>query len=203
MKNLRLICVLIVLAALAVGQAAKPSEYTALVAKTNAGDLKVDFKQMRLAYMESPERLQKKDTDKEEDAMLAALDGKDLAAALKNADAVLANEYVNIDAHFVAFVANRDLHNDERAAFHRAVFRGLVDSIIGSGDGKSTKTAMVVISVREEYVVLRVLGLTPYKQRVLHEGGRDYDVMEVKDKKTGESVTRYFDVTIPFKYYLK
>lgn len=190
-------------AALALAQdQPKPSEYASLVARAKAGETNVDFQRMRLSYMESPERRQAKDTSKEEEAMIAAINAKDFETALQNADAVVANQFVNLDGHFAAFIANRELHHDQQATLHRAVFRGLLDSIMNSGDGRSTKTAWTVISVHEEYVVLRFLGMMPSKQSVSHEGDRSFDVMECKDRKSGESVTLYFDVTIPMKHYM-
>src|ERR1039458_9464023 len=89
----------------------------------------------------------------------------------------------------------------DKAEFHRAVFLGLVGSILNSGDGKSTEKAWVVITVHEEYVVLRVLGFRPSEQSVSHVGGHSFDVMKVKNVDDGTEQTFYFNVDIPFKHY--
>ena len=133
--------------------------------------------------------------------MSAALAAKDFPTALKNAEAVLENEYVNMDAHFVAFVSNRELGAPDKAEFHRTVFRGLIDSIRNSGDGKSEDKAWIVINVHEEYVMLRVLGFRPGEQSLLHKNGHSYDVMKVKNVDDGSEQTFYFNVDIPFAYY--
>lgn len=213
MRTLRLLAAVVLLAATfaqaqnppkpATADPVKPSEYATLVARAKAGDKNVDFLRMRLAYMESPERRQARDISNEEEAMIAAINTRDFEAALKNANVVLANQYINMDGHFAAYIAHRELHQDDQAAIHRTTFRSLLSSIIDSGDGRSPKTAWVVINVHEEYVVLRVLGLTASKQSVTHEGERAFDVMECKDGKSGEMVTVYFDVTIPMKHYLQ
>jgi hypothetical protein len=74
-----------------------------------------------------------------------------------------------VDVHQVEQIAHRELREEERAGFHKAVVQGLLRSIMDSGDGKSTETAYIVISVHEEYVVLQVLGLRPSGQSVLHQ----------------------------------
>ena len=151
--------------------------------------------------MDSPERQAAKDTDEQAEAMISAINANDFPAALKNADVVLANDYVDLDAHFAEYVANRELHRDSEANFHKAVFDGLLRSITDSGDGKSDMTAYVVISTHEEYLVLRVMGLVPNRQSLKHSNHHSYDVLEAKDPKTNQIVTLYFNVDIPFKHY--
>ena len=88
----------------------------------------------------------------------------------------------------------------EKAEFHKAVFLGLVRSILNSGDGKSLEKAWVVINVREEYVLLRVLGFRPSGQSLVNQNGHSYDVMKVKNAEDGTEQTIYFNVDIPFKH---
>lgn len=180
----------------------KPSEYAGLLARVKSGDLSIDFKQLRFSYMESPERHQAKDTDDQKKAMFEALKKKDYAKALHNADVVLENEFVDLDAHRVMQIACEGLQDEQKAHFHEAVARGLLRSILDSGDGKSAATAYVVISVHEEYIVLQVLGLRPSGQSVVHIDGHSYDVLETKKQDSGASVKLYFNVDIPFRHYL-
>jgi hypothetical protein len=179
----------------------QPSEYATLLASLKAGKTAIDYTRLRLSYMDSPEYKAAKDVSKSEDAMTEALNKKDYPAALKNAEAVLESNYVNIDAHFVAFVANREMGAMDKAQFHRTVFRGLIDSIRNSGDGKSMETAWVVINVHEEYVILRALGFRPGEQSLIHKDGHSYDEMKVKNAEDGTAQTFYFNVDIPFKHY--
>ena len=145
----------------------QPSEYATLLASLKAGNTSIDYTRLRLSYMDSPERKAAKDTSNSEKAMFEALNKKDYPAALKQAEVVLESEYVNMDAHFVAYIANREMGAMDKAEFHRTVFRGLINSIRNSGDGKSPETAWVVITVHEEYVILRVLGFRPSQQSLL------------------------------------
>jgi hypothetical protein len=179
----------------------QPSEYATLLASLKAGNTNIDYTRLRLSYMDSPEYKAAKDVSKSEDAMTDALNKKDYPAALKDAEDVLESEYVNIDAHFVAFVANREMGAADKAKFHLTVFRALIDSIRNSGDGKSLETAWVVIKVHEEYVILRVLGFRPGEQSLVHKDGHSYDVMKVKNAEDGTEQTFYFNVDIPFKHY--
>jgi hypothetical protein len=179
----------------------QPSEYATLLASLKAGNTSIDYTRLRLSYMDSPERKAAKDTSNSEKAMFEELDKKDYPAALKDAEAVLESDYVNIDAHFVALVANQEMGAMDKAEFHRTVFRGLINSIRNSGDGKSPETAWVVITVHEEYVILRVLGFRPSQQSLLSQNGHSYDVMKVKNAEDGTEQTFYFNVDIPFKHY--
>ena len=179
----------------------QPSEYASLLASLKAGNTAIDYTRLRLSYMDSPEYKAAKDTSKSEHAMFEELDKKDYPAALKDAEAVLESNYANIDAHYVALVANREMGATDKAEFHRTVFRGLINSIRSSGDGKSMKTAWVVINVHEEYVMLRVLGFRPSQQSLVNKDGHSYDVMKVKNAEDGTEQTFYFNVDIPFKHY--
>jgi len=178
------------------------SEYATLLASLKGGDTSIDYGRLRLSYMDSPEYKQVKDTSKEEKGMESALGQKNFAEALKDAEVVLGSEYVNMDAQFVAYVANKELGSTDKAEFHRTVFRGLVDSIMKSGDGKSADKAWVVISVHEEYVILRVLGFKPGDQSLMHKDGHSFDVMKVKNVDDGAEATFYFNVDIPMKHGL-
>jgi hypothetical protein len=89
----------------------------------------------------------------------------------------------------------------DQAEFHKTVFRGLVNSIVNSGDGKSTDKAWVVINTHEEYVVLRVLGYKPGGQSLVRKDGHAYDVMKVKNVEDETDATFYFNVDIPMKHY--
>ena len=203
MRNYFLALVLLALAAMPAGVIAQnqPSEYATLLAALKAGKTDIDYTRLRLSYMDSPEYKAAKDVTDTEKAMTTALNKKDYPAALKNAEAVLQSEYVNIDAHFVALVANQEMGATEKAEFHRSVFRGLINSIRSSGDGTSTEKAWVVINVHEEYVILRVLGFKPSEQSLQQKDGHSYDVMKVKNAEDGTEQTFYFNVDIPFKHY--
>jgi len=176
--------------------AAKPT-YADLVAKIKGGDQTVDFRELRFAYADSPNR---PDTDAQKKAMMAALNSKKYEDALKNADIVLGADYVDMDAHFAEYIAHRELNQPDESAFHKSVLQGLLDSITHNDDGKSFETAFQVIEVHEEYVLLRFMGLMPSKQSMSEKNGHSYDVLEAVNPKSNEKVTLYFNIDIEQKH---
>ena len=180
-----------------------PSEYATLLAKVKGGDLSVEFQHLRFSYMESPERKAAKGTSDEKTQMWKAFNARDYANAVKNAEKVVAQVFVDMDGHYVQAASYRELQDPEKAEFHRKAFLGLLDSIRNSGDGKSLKTAYVVIDTHEEYVILNVMGLRPQEQSLIHDNGHSYDLLNALDPKTKQTVALYFNVDIPFKHYLE
>jgi hypothetical protein len=177
-----------------------PSEYATLVAQLQSGKTDIDYTRLRLSYMDSPEYQHAQDTSAPEKAMMIALQKKDFAEAIEQAEKVLANDYTSISAHMADSLASERTGNTQQAKLHRAVCDRLIDSIRKSGDGKSTKTAWVVISVHEEYVLLHILGYAPSEQSLIGEHGHSYDVMKVKKLDDGTEQTFYFNTDIPMKH---
>ncbi len=175
--------------------------YDALVSKAKSGDKTVDFKQMRLAYSDAPSE---KDIDSQKKAMFTALRSGNFAEAIKNADTVLDSDYVDLDAHVVEIIANRELKNTEQSDFHKYIYEQLIKSITDTGDGKSPETAFVVIEVHEEYVMLKAMGITtrPKSQSLINKGGHSYDLLVVDDPDGKNEQKIYFNVDIPIKHGL-
>jgi hypothetical protein len=205
-RSLRVIFVLLVclgsiIAAPAVeAQESKSSTYAGLLARVQKDDRTVDLDELRLAYTETkdynpygPDREARK-------AMFAALSARDYAQSLQQADKQLASNYLDINAHFAAAVSHRELQNRSKAEYHEYLFRGLLKSIAKSGDGKSTATAMVVISTDEEYALLNFLGLRVTNQALVNENGHHYDKMTAVDSKTNEASVYYFNVDKLFSW---
>jgi hypothetical protein len=132
--------------------------------------------------------------------MFAALNAKEYEQSLEPAGKILAKNYVDLNAHFVSYVANRELGRTERATFHKFMFDGLMKSITGHGDGKTPETAFVVISTDEEYVLFNFLGLRPAGQSLVNQDGHSYDRMAANDPKTNESLVYFFNIDKPFNW---
>jgi hypothetical protein len=101
---------------------------------------------------------------------------------------------VDIDAHFVSAVALSQLDREAEAQEHARWFRGLLASVLGSGDGRTPHTAYAVISIPEEYAVLRALRLE-FKQQALLDGRIDALTVEGASGRT----TLYFDPAAHFR----
>ncbi len=137
---------------------------------------------------------------KKREAMFAALEAGDDQTALDIATSILDTSYVDMDAQMVAMVSCHALGLEDQKVHHDDVLYGLVTSILDSGDGTSPQTAMVVIDIREEYVLLSMMGLDPGNQALVEADGMTFDRMQVTDPKTGDVMDIYFNVTIPFSW---
>jgi Domain of unknown function (DUF4919) len=179
---------------------AKPTEakltakdYEDLLDKLKKGDTSIDFKKFRLAFTETKEFAPYGGSDVRQ-KMNAALNKDDYKEALKLAEERLKTYYVDIDAHFTAFIANRELGKTKEAEFHRAVGIGLLDSILDGADGKTAKTAYFVISIREEYLVMASKGLRVNMQSLKMEDGHTFDVLSGTNADTKETGSFYFNI---------
>ena len=212
MQPLRAICAVLVLACTPVGP--RPTDlrepapsggevmpvgdsatYHRLVARLRAGDVTIPFDSLRFGFAATRSYDPYGVDAERRTAMFAALDRGDHLAARAMADSALATNYVDPFAHLVASVAAGGADDGTAAAYHRAVFRGLIDSILGRG-GRTPDSAMVVISVDEEYALLQALGLRRESQGLGACAGRACDILEVVDR-SGERSVLYFDVSIP------
>lgn len=101
---------------------------------------------------------------------------------------------VDIDARFVNAVALVELGREGESAEDVRWYKGLVDSVMASGDGRTPDTAFVVISIEEEYAILRVLRLRPLSQKLSDEG---IDAVTVEGE--GGTGTIYFDPQAYFR----
>ena len=176
----------------------KPSskDYQDLLAKLKGGDTSIDFTKLRMAFAETPEySYSGADRDKL-NSMSKLLQEKDFKKALKAATEILDKEYVNANAHFVAYQANKGLNDTTKADFHKAVLIGLLTAIKNGNDGLSAKTPFRPISIEEEYTIIKFLGYRVKSQSLKHDGGHSFDVFDVIDPKTNEPMKLYFDIDI-------
>jgi Domain of unknown function (DUF4919) len=185
-----------------VASPAAKSKYDVLLEKVKQKDPSVNFTELRLAFYESPNynpyapMLTYR-------PMNAALAQKNFEEALKIADSVLAKNFVEINAHITAQIANQELGNTERAQFHKFMVDGLLNSIKSNVDGKSVDSAYEVISINEEYGLIRSLGLRPIRQGLIEDKGRRFDAITVVDPQTGKESVVYFNVDKPFNWKAK
>lgn len=197
--------VLILLVISVIGQSSKDAvceekqTYQTLLARVKIFDRSVDFKMFRLLYTETPD-YNPYEAVETLNAMFMAIDEGQYEKALKDAQAMLERNYVDIDTHVVCKIAYQRLNNAEKYDFHRFVVSGLIGSILNSGDGKTPETAFQVINVREEYAVLNALGYRMEEQSPIESKGHNYARVIAVHKKTGETAVVYFNVDIPIKW---
>jgi hypothetical protein len=181
-------------------QPAKKESYETLLERVKKQDTSVNFTDLRLAYTETKEYNPYAGQTDDRKAMFAALNAKDYAAALAASEKMLAANYIDMNAHFGAFVSHRELGHTEKSDFHKYVFQNLIKSVTDSGDGKTMETAFVVISVDEEYVWFNFNGLRVTNQSLVDEKGHRYDRMTATDPKTDQTASYYFNIDKPWNW---
>jgi hypothetical protein len=121
--------------------------------------------------------------------------------ALEKVKYFFINDPVDIMAHAFAdsiFEANKQ---ESLSRFHRFMVNNLLYSIVSSGDGTSPAKAYYMISVKEEYNFLDILGFEIVKRLpTIQESGHYYDVFQVKHPKTGNIHTVYFNIDESFAF---
>jgi hypothetical protein len=172
--------------------AAPTSTYEQIVSELKSGFTDVDYRKLREAYSESTGYDPYFQTSKQ--MLLArAMKATDCESVLSLANALLAGNFTDIEAHIFAADCARRMHDDSTARFHLEVARGLLSSIAGSGDGKSAETAFVVVAVDEEYAWLFSQGYRVRNQALVKNGVHQLDAVDVFDQ-SGVQKTIYFNV---------
>jgi hypothetical protein len=166
--------------------------YQSLLEMARRGDRGLDFTALRMA---SANRLAKASAADPvlRKKMFDALHKDQWSAVIEIGNQVLAQNYLDIDAHMFVALAYEKSHQPEKAAPHRAMGDGLMKSILASGDGRTPKTAFVVISVDEEYSVLHHYRLMSTKQDLVTADGHSYDVLTAETD-THEEATVIFNI---------
>ena len=178
---------------------AKKTKYETLLEKVKQKDPSVNFTELRHAFYESP-NYNPYAPMMSYRPLNAAIAQKNYEEALKIAEGVLAKNFVEINAHIVAEIAYRETGNAEKAAFHKYIVEGLLNSIKASNDGKSKEKAFEVISINEEYGLIRTLGVKPIQQALVEDKGHSYDVITVVDPQTNQQSQIFFNIDKPFKW---
>jgi Domain of unknown function (DUF4919) len=173
---------------------AATASYEKALQQLKSGDLKIDFKALRINCAASKYECEA-DSD-EIKRLFSLLNDKKFEQALKKVDQLLERVFVDAEVHYIAFIANSESGNKEKAEFHKAVIRGLLDSIQENKHGQSEEDAFVVINVHEEYTFLRFSHMQVTKQSLGHKDGHSYDILVCQDDK-GHEVTAYFNIDIP------
>lgn len=159
------------------------------------------FRELRFAYAETPQYNPYGGIKAEvKSVMLEAVHNNEYNQALQYAEKILKENFVDIDAHFVASKAYGKTGNKEKADYHWAIVRLLIQSILGDGDGDKPETAMEVISVDEEYIILSVKGLRSISYTTVQANGHNYDKHTVVDSVSGKTSEVYFRIDKPFNW---
>ena len=174
--------------------------FTTLLGKLQSGDTSIDFKELRVSSLRSKaEAAGEADLASRQKTIAALKAGKhdELIAA---GEQVLRTAYLDLETHLMVASGYRELGNQKKFEFHRDVYLGLLNSIMDGSDGKSAKTAFVVIAPLEEFAVMRALEIDRGDRSLRRtEGASSFDVIPGTDMKTKEPREVWFNVDLIVK----
>ncbi len=162
--------------------------------KVRSGDLLFDWKEYRLAAV-SCGAAGDFDWHPVRNRFMQQMKDGDVQAALKSADQIKNHNMAEPEGHLLAMIALQKMGRPQDAAFERKVVDAFVQSILTSGDGKSSKTAYFVVDEGEEYFLLNVvLGIgLPSSQSLMNVDGHSFDLLKIKDRE-GKDQELWFNV---------
>lgn len=182
-RALATVVAVLLLVAPAVRAADRPAEirYQTLLAAAKLGGPDIDWQALRLAYADSDEfDLFGARTDAARKAMFQALNTGDYKAAIASAQTIIDQDFVDIDAHVVSDLAYQQLGETAAAKRHHDIALGILRSI-RTGDGSSPAQAFTVITVAEEYGVMRAFAMKVTGQDLVRDSGHSYDKLNALD----------------------
>jgi hypothetical protein len=168
--------------------------FSKLAIRAEADDQSVDFRAMRLAWLDSAQRRTAPDLDPLRQKLNAAVQARQTDRIRDIARQIASADYIDLVAHFQ--LRQACIHLDDKACADHEHFVefGLLDSITQNRNGTAIETAWPVVSIDEEDFILGMIGAVLRQQSLLQRNGRAYDAMEVS-MPNGSDVTFYFDVT--------
>lgn len=171
------------------------SSYNALVERFITGDTTLTLDEVKMVYYGSyfsP----KYDYSDATDEINQSFRDKNYEEALKLLRNELATSPANLELLFMAMVSAIELEEENEKELYTLKLRQLVDVIFSSGDGKSTKTALKVLEVSDEYIIINgVLGARVKQQALVGV----CDQMTIYEEDPEETFDLYFDVSLHMK----
>jgi hypothetical protein len=173
--------------------------YVDLIGRAEAGDKTVSYAELRA------EAVYGKTWDFYDtrangllDQAAAEVKGRDCASATETLDQTIALDFTLDSAHVLRAECLSRSGDHARAEIESDIAKGLIHSLMDSGNGKSERTAYVVSSLREEKDVLanRQIALKVRDTEIRGAGGGYYDVVHGVSLRDGvEPVEVFFDIS--------
>lgn len=180
-----------------------PQTYQILLARLKQGDTSIDFSALRNAFVQTDQYDPYQDDFSDEtNSMLKALDEKQFEEAIRIAGQLLDTNYTAMLPHIISAIAWNELGNSEKERFHGEIVKGLVRSLMESGDGSIEKPYRV-IRVQEEYDLINVMGLEFKSQSLLSSEDMMIDKLTAVDSVSGETKSIHFNVDACFSFWKK
>lgn len=127
-------------------------------------------------------------TEEDFKALAEAFKNGDFDECIKKGKVLYEKDPTNLDVILILLKAYDSKKDGNNFMHHLSQFRTLTDAVRSSGDGKSEKTAYLVNSVGDEYILLNILNL-----------GQDYTRVSKPGKEGMFDIWRKDDTTIYIK----
>lgn len=141
-----------------------------------------DFFTLRMAYTKTKEyNPYSVKIDELKRSVEFNIEEKNFDKALDIADQILNERFIDIKTHLYCGNIYDKLNNKEKSDYHYKIYNGLLSSIYFSGDGKSARTAFIIIEISEEYDLMKWLEFQHTKQYLMLLDGYSFDIFEVSN----------------------
>ncbi len=156
-----------------------------------------DYLTLRMAYTKTGEYFRyTARIDDMHSRLSSAIYRDDFDDAILISDSILAFAFVDITAHMYNAYTYDRLGEPDRSQYHEAMYNGLLESILATGDGNSAETAYIIISRQEELAFLRWYNLHIIEQSEARIDGFVFDRLKTMDMKADEEYDIYFNRTL-------
>lgn len=178
--------------------------YELIVERVKARAYADDFRLLRDEYVKTELYNPVDSVEREHTQQLfEALDDNDLKRCVQLAARILARNFTSLAAHRTVMLCHEQSGDDITRQFHAAMYQGLLQSVLRSGDGRTPATAYQVISADEIDAVLLAQDLEVVSQSLQQLGEREYSRIHVRNPQNWREFDLYFDVTAEKQWYLK
>lgn len=173
-------------------------KYSKYVSQLESGDLSIDYTDFRNSFLDSKQfRRKAVNYDSLKKLVYAEIKNKNYQEVIKLTKAMLSIDYTSMFAHKYLQQTYKILGDTLNQRKYHDIEFGLLNSIIGSGDGKTCETGWHVTQIEEEYFILNMMG-AQLKMQATSSGGKNAcDKMVVKTEE-GEA-TYYFEANKVFE----
>ena len=159
----------------------------------------IDFFSLRMAHThtnhyspyESQSQIILHETDK-------AIEQKEYKVALEKVNKILDDNFLSISAHLYKGYIHKTVGDTAISQYHYKIYEGLIKSIAESGDGKTPKTAFIVISTKEEYELLDYFYMYSTGQSLINEDGHSFDILKAVDRTDNKEYDISFNIDLPY-----
>lgn len=185
-------------------QLAPDLAYPILLEQVKQSDPNFDFTNLRWTFVKTTSYDPYSNAESDLiNSMYDAFNSNDYEQATQLANQILEDNYLLPDPHFVLLQIYEKSGDQKNADFHSYFLKGLIASISKLGNGRTPESAFIIIQFEEEYFLLDILGIQNGQQSFQEINGIPYDIFEGVDENTNETITLYFDITIPYQWLNK